>query len=78
MANGWLVIANASELSVVAYRAKAQAIPGYANSVDCFVAYAPLRKRFAFVAGNDAERAARSPRRPGLEQERRVEKVRTI
>ena len=21
--------------------------------MDCFVAYAPLRKRFAFVAGND-------------------------
>jgi cell division protein FtsB len=25
--------------------------------MDCFVAVAPLRKRFAFVAGNDAERA---------------------
>ena len=23
--------------------------------MDCFVARAPLRKRFAFVAGNDAE-----------------------
>jgi hypothetical protein len=23
--------------------------------MDCFVAIAPLRKRFAFVAGNDAE-----------------------
>jgi hypothetical protein len=24
--------------------------------MDCFVAFAPLRKRFAFVAGNDKER----------------------
>ena len=24
--------------------------------MDCFIAYAPLRKRFAFVAGNDGER----------------------
>jgi hypothetical protein len=23
--------------------------------VDCFVAFAPLRKRFAFVAGNDGD-----------------------
>src|SRR4051812_11702965 len=29
--------------------------------LDCFVADAPLHKRFAFVAGNDAKRA--SPRR---------------
>src|SRR6266849_4485194 len=27
-------------------------------SVDCFVASAPLRKRFAFVAGNDGDGAA--------------------
>jgi hypothetical protein len=25
--------------------------------MDCFVAIAPLRKRFAFVAGNDGESA---------------------
>jgi len=30
--------------------------------VDCFVAVAPLRKRFAFVAGNDVEAHIRTPR----------------
>ena len=29
------------------------------EKVDCFVARAPLRKRFAFVAGNDDVRAVR-------------------
>jgi hypothetical protein len=28
------------------------------GEMDCFVAYAPLRKRFAFVAGNDNEQAS--------------------
>jgi hypothetical protein len=39
-----------------------QSIAPRKGRMDCFVARAPLRKRFAFVAGNDAERP---PRRPG-------------
>ena len=39
-------------------QAKAEAIPASTRGqVDCFVAYTPLRKRAAFVAGKDAERA---------------------
>jgi hypothetical protein len=35
--------------------------------MDCFVAYAPLRKRFAFVAGNDEEASKKEgPREAGL------------
>jgi hypothetical protein len=30
-----------------------EAIQGQGSNMDCFVAIAPLRKRFAFVAGND-------------------------
>src|SRR6266550_8769610 len=30
-----------------------EAIHETTRKLDCFVAYAPLRKRFAFVAGND-------------------------
>src|SRR5712671_5486267 len=30
--------------------------------MDCFVAYAPLRKRFAFIAGNDGGRTNYAPR----------------
>jgi hypothetical protein len=41
---------------VIASEAK-QSISRYGNSVDCFGRFAPLRKRFAFVAGNDGERA---------------------
>jgi hypothetical protein len=37
---------------VIASEAK-QSIPPHHERMDCFVAYAPLRKRFAFVAGND-------------------------
>ena len=37
-----IVIASASE-----------AIQNCPKTLDCFVAFAPLRKRFAFVAGND-------------------------
>jgi hypothetical protein len=37
--------------SVIASEAKQSIAPQ--GSVDCFVAFAPLRKRFAFVAGND-------------------------
>ena len=33
----------------------------------CFVAYAPLRKRFAFVAGNDVEHSFAIPRRDAPE-----------
>jgi len=29
--------------------------------MDCFVAFAPLRKRFAFVAGNDVKTHVRLP-----------------
>ena len=39
-------------LSVIASEAK-QSIARHNESMDCFVAYAPVRKRFAFVAGND-------------------------
>src|SRR5256885_10664081 len=43
-----------SDLSAEAQRAKAEAIHASASGeMDCFVASAPLRKRFAFVAGND-------------------------
>jgi hypothetical protein len=48
-----------SDLSDIAHRAKAEAtkqsIEPQRNKerMDCFVASAPLRKRFAFVAGND-------------------------
>jgi hypothetical protein len=31
------------------------------GEMDCFIACAPLRKRFAFVAGNDGEGAAATP-----------------
>jgi hypothetical protein len=40
-------------LPVIASEAK-QSIYLRGERVDCFVAFAPLRKRFAFVAGNDA------------------------
>jgi hypothetical protein len=40
---------------VIASEAK-QSMPPHWDRMDCFVADAPLRKRFAFVAGND-ERA---------------------
>jgi hypothetical protein len=40
-------------LCVIASEAK-QSISPHNGQVDCFVACAPLRKRFAFVAGNDA------------------------
>jgi hypothetical protein len=39
-------------LHVIASEAK-QSISLLAAKMDCFVANAPLRKRFAFVAGND-------------------------
>jgi hypothetical protein len=47
-------------------RANARPMTGSAKQsiatpkVDCFVAYAPLRKRFAFVAGNDDGLASES------------------
>jgi hypothetical protein len=40
----YAVIASAAKQSISA-----------ATKVDCFVATAPLRKRFAFVAGNDGD-----------------------
>jgi hypothetical protein len=42
-----------------------EAIHRAAKQVDCFVAIAPLRKRLAFVAGNDrgGERPTESKRR---------------
>jgi len=33
---------------------RSEAIHLEGGDMDCFVAVAPLRKRFAFVAGNDA------------------------
>jgi len=39
---------------VIASEAK-QSISRHNGQMDCFVAYSPLRKRFAFVAGNDEE-----------------------
>jgi hypothetical protein len=39
-------------LVVIASEAK-QSISPSKERMDCFVAFAPLRKRFAFVAGND-------------------------
>jgi hypothetical protein len=38
-------------ISVIA--SASEAIQNRAKGLDCFVAIAPLRKRFAFVAGND-------------------------
>jgi hypothetical protein len=38
--------------TVIASEAKQSSIPTR-EKLDCFVAFAPLRKRFAFVAGND-------------------------
>jgi hypothetical protein len=39
---------------------RSEAIHSAANGkLDCFVAHAPLRKRFAFVAGNDGTHGAR-------------------
>jgi hypothetical protein len=38
--------------TVIASEAK-QSIPPRKEKMDCFVASAPVRKRFAFVAGND-------------------------
>src|SRR6266568_2257384 len=43
--------------SVIASEAKHRAACG---RTDCFVAHAPLRKRFAFVAGNDGCRPSRA------------------
>jgi hypothetical protein len=34
-----------------------EAIQGQEGRMDCFVARAPLRNRFAFVAGNDESKA---------------------
>ena len=46
------------KVSAVARRAKAEAIHRAASGeMDCVVAYAPLRKRFAFVAGNDVDKS---------------------
>jgi hypothetical protein len=39
-----------------------QSISQHKESMDCFVAFAPLCKRFAFVAGNDGHTSA-FPRR---------------
>jgi hypothetical protein len=39
-------------INVIASVAK-QSILSFPRTMDCFVANAPLRKRFAFVAGND-------------------------
>jgi hypothetical protein len=51
--------------AVIASEAK-QSIRSLCGDMDCFVASAPLRKRFAFVAGNDGPcspgGAKRSPR----------------
>jgi hypothetical protein len=41
-----------SRFVVIASEAK-QSIARRNESMDCFVAYSPVRKRFAFVAGND-------------------------
>ncbi|SHN79954.1 hypothetical protein SAMN05444170_4170 [Bradyrhizobium erythrophlei] len=35
-----------------------EAIQSYSLALDCFVACAPVRKRFAFVAGNDGSVAS--------------------
>jgi hypothetical protein len=40
--------------TVIASEAKQSRLP-YRNNLDCFVAYAPVRKRVAFVAGNDGK-----------------------
>jgi hypothetical protein len=41
-------------INVIAGEAKQSSFCRNKGKLDCFVASAPLRKRFAFVAGNDA------------------------
>ena len=43
-----------STLPLVVIASVSEAIQKFPNTLDCFVAFAALRKRFAFVAGNDA------------------------
>jgi len=40
-------------MSLVVIASASEAIQNYSKTLDCFVAHAPVRKRFAFVAGND-------------------------
>jgi hypothetical protein len=40
-------------LPIVVIASVSEAIQNFPNTSDCFGAIAPLRKRFAFVAGND-------------------------
>jgi hypothetical protein len=47
-------MSNSQFPSVIASKAKQSIVPRK-ERMDCFVAFAPLRKRFAFVAGNDVE-----------------------
>ena len=51
----------APETIVIASKAK-QSISPRKGRMDCFVACAPVRKRFAFVAGNDGKRSFAFPR----------------
>jgi hypothetical protein len=48
------------QLSAVIASAAKQSISPRKERVDCFVAGAPLRKRFAFVAGNDVDKRPHS------------------
>jgi nicotinic acid mononucleotide adenylyltransferase len=51
---------NLRSINVIASEAKQSSFLWTAAKLDCFVARAPLRKRFAFVAGNDERWSART------------------
>jgi hypothetical protein len=40
-------------LSLLVIASRGQAIQNCSKTLNCFVAFTPSRKRFAFVAGND-------------------------
>jgi hypothetical protein len=42
-----------STLALVVIASADEAFQNHSKTLDCFVARAPVRKRFAFVAGND-------------------------
>jgi hypothetical protein len=62
----WGRLSPAILVSVIASASKAIRNVNRGDGLDCFVACAPLRKRFAFVAGNDASPRSRALTAPEL------------
>jgi hypothetical protein len=56
-----IIVANARPMT-----GSVEAIQSRKKNLDRVVAFAPLRKRFAFVAGDDAHRRSRGATRPRL------------